>query len=115
MSIAAGKLVNNRYPATEITQNCRELIEDPSIDAVAIATPASTRYELALRALQEGKHVLVEKPQASNTDQVQLLIDLAQKQNLVLMVDHTFVYTGAVRKVRELVDSGSLGEIYYYD
>ena len=91
------------------------MIEDPAIDAVAIATPVSTHYELALRALQEGKHVLVEKPLASNTDQVQRLMDLAQKRNRVLMVDHTFVYTGAVRKIRELVDSGTLGEIYYYD
>jgi len=108
-------LVSNRYPTIKTTQNFRDLIEDPSIDAVAIATPVSTHYELALRALQEGKHVLVEKPLASNTDQVQLLIDVAQKRNLVLMVDHTFVYTGAVRKIRELVDGGSLGEIYYYD
>ena len=108
-------LASRRYPTIKTTQNFRELIEDPAIDAVAIATPVSSHYELALRALQEGKHVLVEKPLASNTDQVQGLIDLAQKRKLVLMVDHTFVYTGAVRKIRELVDSGSLGEIYYYD
>ena len=74
---------------------------------MAIATPVSTHYDLALRALQEGKHVLVEKPLASNTDQVQHLMDVAQKRNRVLMVDHTFVYTGAVRKIRELVDSGT--------
>ena len=108
-------LVHSRYPSIRTTQDFRELIEDPSIDAVAIATPVSTHYDLALRALQEGKHVLVEKPLASNTEQVQHLMDLAQKRNLVLMVDHTFVYTGAVRKIRELVDSGTLGEIYYYD
>ena len=107
--------LGGRYPTIESTQNFRELIEDPSIDAVAIATPVSTHYELALRALQEGKHVLVEKPLASNTDQVQHLMDVAHKRNLVLMVDHTFVYTGAVRKIRELVESESLGEIYYYD
>ncbi|MFZ0806341.1 MAG: Gfo/Idh/MocA family oxidoreductase [Candidatus Sulfotelmatobacter sp.] len=109
------KLVSSRYPAVQTTQNFRELMENPAIDAVAIATPVSTHYELALRALQEGKHVLVEKPLASNTDQVQRLMDVARKRNLVLMVDHTFVYTGAVRKIRELVDSGGLGEIYYYD
>ena len=108
-------LVHSRYPSIRTTQDFRELIEDPSIDAVAIATPVSTHYDLALRALQEGKHVLVEKPLASNTEQVQHLMDLAQKRNLVLMVDHTFVYTGAVRKIRELVDSATLGEIYYYD
>ncbi len=108
-------LVATRYPTIRTSQNSRELIEDPSIDAVAIATPVSTHYDLALRALQEGKHVLVEKPLASNTEQVQRLMELAQKRNLVLMVDHTFVYTGAVRKIRELVDTGGLGEIYYYD
>ncbi len=108
-------LLSSRYPTIQTTQNFRELIEDPTIDAVAIATPVSTHYDLALRALQEGKHVLVEKPLASDTDQVQRLMDLAQKGNLVLMVDHTFVYTGAVRKIRELVDGGTLGEIYYYD
>lgn len=104
-----------RYPSVRTTHDCRELIEDPSIDAIAIATPVSTHYDLALRALQAGKHVLVEKPLASDTDQVQHLIEIAQRRNRVLMVDHTFVYTGAVRKIRELVESGNLGEIYYYD
>ena len=108
-------LLASRYPTVRTTRDFRELIEDPSIDAVAIATPVSTHYELALRALQEGKHVLVEKPLASDTSQVQRLIDMAQKRNRVLMVDHTFVYTGSVRKIRELVESGGLGEIYYYD
>ena len=109
------ELVSGRYPAIKTTNNAWELIEDPSVDAVAIATPVSTHSELATRTLEEGKHVLVEKPLASNTDQVHRLIDLAQKRKRVLMVDHTFVYTGAVRKIRELVESGSLGEIYYYD
>ena len=108
-------VLNSRYPTIKTTQNFRDLIDDPGIDAIAIATPVSTHYDLALRALQEGKHVLVEKPLASDTDQVQHLIDVAKKRNLVLMVDHTFVYTGAVRKIRELVESGTLGEIYYYD
>lgn len=108
-------ILASRYPNIKTTRDFRELIEDPSIDAVAIATPVSTHYELALRALQEGKHVLVEKPLASDTSQVQHLMDVAQKLNRVLMVDHTFVYTGSVRKIRELVDSGGLGEIYYYD
>lgn len=108
-------LLNNRYPTVKTTRDFRELIEDPSIDAVAIATPVSTHYDLALKALQEGKHVLVEKPLASDTTQVQHLMDVAQKRNLVLMVDHTFVYTGSVRKIRELVETGGLGEIYYYD
>jgi predicted dehydrogenase len=108
-------LVSTRYPTVTTTRDARELIDDPAIDAVAIATPVSTHYELATRALLAGKHVLVEKPLASNTDQVQRLIDLSLKMKRVLMVDHTFVYTGAVRKIRELVEGGSLGEIYYYD
>lgn len=108
-------LVASRYPTVKTTRDFRELIEDPSIDAVAIATPVSTHYDLTLRALQAGKHVLVEKPLASDTDQVRHLMDIAQKRTRVLMVDHTFVYTGAVRKIRELVESGGLGEIYYYD
>ena len=107
--------LSSRYPTVRTTQDFRELIDDPSIDAIAIATPVSTHYELALRALQADKHVLVEKPLASDTMQVQRLMDVAQERNLVLMVDHTFVYTGAVRKIRELVDGGTLGEIYYYD
>ena len=108
-------LVSSRYPTIRTTRDFRDLIEDPAIDAVAIATPVSTHYDLALHALQQGKHVLVEKPLASDTDQVQHLIEVAQKLNRVLMVDHTFVYTGAVRKIRELVENGGLGEIYYYD
>jgi predicted dehydrogenase len=104
-----------RYPTVRTTRDVCDLIDDPTIDAVAIATPVSTHYELALRSLQAGKHVLVEKPLASDTTQVQHLMDAAQKRNRVLMVDHTFVYTGSVRKIRELVDAGGLGEIYYYD
>lgn len=107
--------LQSRYPTIKTTRDYRELIDDPVIDAVAIATPVSSHYELALRALQAGKHVLVEKPLASNTEQVQHLIEVARKRKRVLMVDHTFVYTGAVRKIRELVESGGLGEIYYYD
>ncbi len=105
----------SRYPSVRTTRDVCDLIDDPGIDAVAIATPVSTHYDLALRCLQAGKHVLVEKPLASDTMQVQHLMDVAQKRNLVLMVDHTFVYTGAVRKIRELVEAGGLGEIYYYD
>ena len=108
-------LLSSRYPSVSVTQNCLELIEAPSIDAVAVATPVSTHFDLALRTLKAGKHVLVEKPLAADTQQVQHLMELAQKHNRVLMVDHTFVYTGAVRKIRELVESGNLGEIYYYD
>jgi predicted dehydrogenase len=107
--------VQARYPSVKTTSDHRDLFSDPSIDAIAIATPVSTHFELALQALQAGKHVLVEKPLTATSDQAMRLIDEAQRRNKVLMVDHTFVYTGAVRKIRELVESASLGDIYYYD
>ena len=103
------------YPNLRITKDSADLITDPSIDAIVIATPVSTHFDLAIAALQAGKHVLVEKPFASNSEQAEQLIDEAASRELVLMVDHTFVYTDAVRKVRELIASGTLGEIYYYD
>lgn len=109
------KLLQSRYPTIQVTGDHRALVEDPGIDAVVIATPVSTHFDLAMRALQAGKHVFVEKPLASTSEQVHRLMDAAEKANRLLMVDHTFVYTGAVRKIRQLVDDGSLGDIYYYD
>jgi predicted dehydrogenase len=107
--------VQTRYPTIQVTKDCQDIFTDPQIDAVAIATPVSTHFELALAALQAGKHVLVEKPMTTTSDQAMRLIEEAEKRNLVLMVDHTFVYTGAVRKMHDLIASNSLGDIYYYD
>lgn len=104
-----------RYPTLEVTTDCRDLFTDPKIDAIAIATPVSTHFELALAALQSGKHVLVEKPMTCTSDQAYQLIEEADRRNLVLMVDHTFVYTSAVRKMRDLIATNVLGDIYYYD
>ena len=104
-----------RYPGIRVTTDPFELIADPEVDAVAIATPVSLHFELAAAALRTGKHVLVEKPLASSSDEASRLIDEAARRQLVLMVDHTFVYTGAVQKIRELVASRELGDIYYYD
>lgn len=104
-----------RYPTIEVTTDCRDIFTDPKIDAVVIATPVSTHFDLALAALQAGKHVLVEKPMTASSEQAKRLIEEAKKRNLVLMVDHTFVYTGAVRKMHELISSNKLGDIYYYD
>ncbi|BAZ40641.1 oxidoreductase domain protein [Calothrix sp. NIES-4101] len=104
-----------RYPAIEVTTDCQDIFTNPNIDAIAIATPVSTHFDLALAALKAGKHVLVEKPMTVTTDQALRLIEEAEKRNLVLMVDHTFVYTGAVQKMRDLVVSQELGDIYYYD
>lgn len=104
-----------RYPGITITADSNQLITSSEVDAVVIATPVATHYELALAALQADKHVLVEKPMASSAAQCQHLIDEAEKRSLTLMVDHTFVYTGAVRKIRELVETGELGDLFYYD
>ena len=108
-------LLHHRYPSIKTSQNSKEILEDPQIDAVIIATPVSSHFDLALAALKAGKHVLVEKPLAASSELAQKLIDEATERNLVLMVDHTFVYTGAVRKIRELIAANELGDIYYYD
>jgi predicted dehydrogenase len=105
----------SRHPSLRTTADSREILADPKIDAVAIATPVSTHFSLAREALRAGKHVLVEKPLASSSEEALELIEEAERRHRVLLVDHTFVYTGAVRKIRELVASGDLGEIYYYD
>ena len=103
------------YPGLKTCTRPHDTINDPEIDAVVIATPVSSHFELTLAALQAGKHVLVEKPLASTSHQARRLIDEAAARNRVLLVDHTFVYTDAVRKIRELIASGQLGQIYYYD
>jgi predicted dehydrogenase len=108
-------MVRNRYPAIKTYADPNELIADRRVDAVVIVTPVSTHYDLALQALRAGKHVMVEKPLTSTSEQAARLVEEAEKRKLVLHVDHTFVYTGAVRKMRELVTSDALGEIYYYD
>jgi len=108
-------LVRRRHPDVTVTTEFRDLLRDSRIDAIAIATPVHTHYELALAALGAGKHVLVEKPLARNAEQAQHLIEEAARRNLVLMVDHTFLYTPAVQKIRELIGEGVLGDIYYYN
>lgn len=104
-----------RHPGVEVVADYRELLRNPGVDAVVVATPVSTHHELGLAALRAGKHLLVEKPMAETSDQAQHLLDEAQRRRLVLMVDHTFVYAGAVRKIRELMDRGEIGDVYYYD
>src|SRR6266850_1503102 len=108
-------MVRSRYPAVKTYADPNELIADRRIDAVVIVTPVSTHYDLAMQALRAGKHVLVEKPLAASSEQAIRLVDEAERRKLILSVDHTFVYTGAVRKIRELVTNESLGDIYYYD
>lgn len=106
---------SRRYPGIAFSSDFRNIIDDSAVDAVAIATPVHTHYEIALAALRAGKHVFVEKPITSTGEQAKRLIDEAARRRLTLMVDHTFVFTPAVRKVREIIDSNMLGRIYYYD
>src|SRR6202051_3306747 len=103
------------HPEIVTTSNFQDLLQNLQIDVVAIATPVHTHYDLALAALKAGKHVFVEKPLAPTSDQVRRLIDEADRRNLTLMVDHTFLYTPAVQKIRELLLENALGDIYYYD
>jgi len=109
------QLLKTRYPAVSTTSDYKTLLADTSIDVIAIATPVSSHYQLALEALQAGKNVFIEKPLTETVEQGQHLIDEAARRNLVLHVDHTFVYTGAVRKIHELVKKGELGDMLYYD
>jgi predicted dehydrogenase len=103
------------YPSVKVTADASEVITSTAIDAVAVVSPVWTHYELTKAALQNGKHVFVEKPFTSNTAQAEELINLAQQKNLRIMVDHTFLFTGAVRKICQLLDEGALGNLYYYD
>lgn len=111
------KLLASRhlYPGVAVTDRFEDLLGNPEIHAIAIATPVHTHYDLALSALRAGKHVLVEKPLAPSAEQVRHLIDEADRRNLTLMVDHTFLYTPAVQKIRDLITKGELGDVYYYD
>ena len=115
LSDARLSAVRRSYPGVTVSTDYHDLLRDPKVDAVAISTPVSTHFALAMEALRAGKHVLVEKPMTATSDQALDLIEEAERRELVLMVDHTFVYTGAVRKIRDVIRQGSLGEIYYYD
>ena len=103
------------YPSVMLTMDSSELLTSAQIDAVAVVTPVWGHFELAKSALQNGKHVFVEKPFTSTSQQAEELIELADRNRLKIMVDHTFLFTGAVRKIRQLVDDRTLGDIYYYD
>lgn len=109
------KAVQRLYPTIKITTDLSVALADPEVMAVSIATPVSTHFDLAMAALQAGKHVLLEKPMTESSEKCKILIEEADKRGLVLMVDHTFPYTGAVRKIKEFIDKGELGEIYYFD
>ncbi len=103
------------YPGVTVTPSAKEVISSPDIDVVAIISPVWTHYELAKAALQHGKHIFVEKPFTSTAAQGEELVNLAQQKNLKIMVDHTFLFTGAVRRIAQLIEEGALGNLYYYD
>jgi predicted dehydrogenase len=107
--------MGRRYPAAQTTGDYQKLLADPQLDAVAVVTPVATHFQIASEALRAGKHVLVEKPLTATVNEAEELIKLAESSQRTLMVDHTFVYTGAVRKMREIVASGELGELLYFD
>jgi predicted dehydrogenase len=114
-SAAARRRLQKAHPGIAVVTEASEILGSTDIDAVAVVTPVWTHYELAKAALENGKHVFVEKPFTSNTGQAEELIELAAKKDLKIMVDHTFLFTGAVKKIRELVEEGTLGKLYYYD
>ncbi|TXH29186.1 MAG: Gfo/Idh/MocA family oxidoreductase [Cyclobacteriaceae bacterium] len=109
------ELLAKAYPSVQGVLNADGILNDPAIDAVVIATPVFTHFPLAQKALQNGKHVLLEKPMASSVQECNILIGLAAQKNLLLMVDHTFLYTGAVEKIKELIDTNALGNVKYLD
>jgi predicted dehydrogenase len=115
MSPKALARVRKAYPGIKAVSDPNEVLRSPDVDAVAVITPVWTHFELAKKALENGKHVFIEKPFTSNGAQAEELIELAVRKNLKIMVDHTFLFTGAVRKIRELTESGALGDLYYYD
>lgn len=115
LSQARLDFIAHQYPGLHTTRDHRELLADPSVDAIALATPVETHFALGREALLAGKHLLVEKPLARSSRECQELIDLAERQKRVLMVDHTYIYSSAVRKIKELVDRSDLGELYYID
>jgi predicted dehydrogenase len=109
------KLIKKNFPPVIVADNYKDLVVDKNIHAAAIATPVDSHYKLSKDFLQSGKHIWVEKPFTSSSEQGIELIELANKNNLNIFVDHTFIYNGAVRKIKEIIDNNELGEIIYFD
>jgi predicted dehydrogenase len=107
--------VKKSYPHIKTTTEIDEIIKDTEVDAIAIATPVFTHFEIAKKALEAGKSIFMEKPFTYTVAEAEQLVNLAEKKKLKIMVDHTFLYTGAVRKIRQLIDDGTMGDLYYFD
>jgi len=109
------QIAQQRFPSVETVSRYEDLLERSDVTAIVLATPVSTHFPLGMKALEAGKHLLLEKPMAESYLQCQQLVDVAAKMKLVLMVDHTFIYTGAVRKIKDMITEGRLGEVMYFD
>ncbi len=107
--------IHQLYPKINLCNDANEIFENPEIDAVVLATPINTHYDLAKKALLKNKSVMVEKPLATSRAEVLELMEIADARGLSLMVDHTFLYTGAVQKIKNVIDSGELGQLQYFD
>jgi predicted dehydrogenase len=107
--------IRKRYPGVEVCLSAEDLLRRTDVEAVAIATPVSTHFALGMKVLEAGKHLLVEKPFTLRSSDAEALIEASEKRGLTLMVDHTFIYTGAVRKIRDVLDKGDLGDVLYFD
>lgn len=115
VSEEARRRAQKAFPGAEVTADPRYVVSSPDVDAVAVVTPVSSHFELARLALLNGKHIFVEKPFTSRARQAEELIDLAERKNLLIMVDHTFLFTGAVRKIKQFIETDILGKLYYFD
>jgi predicted dehydrogenase len=107
--------VRQAYPDMYVTGDAGDVLEATDIDAVAIVTPVRSHFDLAKKALENGKHIFVEKPFTCTSAQAEILIELSERKNLKIMVDHTFLFTGAVKRIHQLISEGVLGDLYYYD
>lgn len=114
-SVARLKFIEDRFPGVQLTDKFEDVLKDSDVDTIAIATPVATHFEFAKQALNAGKHIWIEKPFTATSREAEELIELADKKNLKIFVDHTFIYTGAVRKIKELVDKDVLGDVIYFD
>ena len=108
-------VIKKQYPNIKTSANLDDALNDPNVHAVVVATPVKFHYALAKKALEKGKHVLIEKPMTQSSEEAEELVAISKEKGLVLMVDHTFLYTGAVRKIKALIDSGEIGNIQYFD
>jgi len=107
--------IQTLYPTVETTKNYQSIVENKNVDVIAICTPIYMHFEHAKAGLLAGKHVFIEKPMTSNSKDAQELIEIAESKNLILHIDHTFLFTGAVNKIKQIIDDGEIGEIYYFD